>query len=149
VVNAWKIVLASLAIFAAGVLTGALATRLARPIVRPPVEMAAPAIAGSNSLAARPGMVRMPGSQRLDSLQRMLESQLDLAPEQREQVQRILKDGRDAMRRHWDPIEPRLREENRRIWNDIRQALRPEQRQKLEELLFRKRATETNAVRLK
>lgn len=75
-----------------------------------------------------------PGSLRIEFLRRM-ERELDLAPSQREPVDRILREGQDRMKKVMESIEPRRREEYKRTMDEFRQVLTPEQRQRLDRMI--------------
>jgi CHAD domain-containing protein len=71
---------------------------------------------------------------RIDFLRR-LERELDLTREQREPVDKILKDGQERMKKLMDTVEPRRREEFKKTIEDFRQVLTPEQRARFDDLL--------------
>jgi Spy/CpxP family protein refolding chaperone len=71
-----------------------------------------------------------PGGLRLEFLRRM-EGELNLAPEQRERVDQIIKESQDRARK---VIAPRMREEAQKTREDFREMLTPEQRVRFDEL---------------
>jgi Spy/CpxP family protein refolding chaperone len=71
---------------------------------------------------------------RIDFLRR-LERELDLSREQREPVDRILKDAQERMKKLMDTVEPRRREEFKKTIEEFRQVLTPDQRARLDDLL--------------
>jgi Spy/CpxP family protein refolding chaperone len=109
-VNAWKVILATIVIFAAGALTGALVVRL-------PTH-------------PRQG----PGGMRLDFLRRV-ERDLDLTPEQRERIDKILKESQEHTSKIMEPIAPALHAELQRTKEEFRQALTPQQQARFDQLL--------------
>jgi len=111
-VNTWKVILATLVIFAAGAVTGAL---LSRHLVHP-----------------RFG----PGGMRLEFLRRM-ERDLDLTPEQQERIGKILKESQEHTRSIMAPVTPALHAELQRTKEAFRQALTPEQQTRFDQLLKR------------
>ncbi len=113
----WKVILAALVIFAAGVVTGGLTVRLKFQGV--------PAPATTVTL----GPIRQRGDL-LDRLQR----QLYLSPPQRERIEVILRENHDRMKQLWDSIAPQAQEEHRRVHDRIRAELNPEQQKKYEEI---------------
>jgi Spy/CpxP family protein refolding chaperone len=126
-VNTWKVILATMLIFGTGVVTGGLlvrhseGTRNRHPQPHP---------AG----AVRPAQPASPGVMRFDFLRR-LERDLDLTRQQREPVDKILKDGQERMKKLMDTVEPRRREEYKKTIEEFRQVLTPEQRARFDELL--------------
>jgi Spy/CpxP family protein refolding chaperone len=124
-VNTWKVILATIVIFAAGVLTGGLITRqLERAnVVR-------------RQHLTRPALPFSPGGSRLEFLRRA-QRDLDLTPEQRERVDRILKDSQERSRKIMEPVAPQLRQEIQRAKEEFRGALTPEQQKRFDELLKR------------
>jgi Spy/CpxP family protein refolding chaperone len=120
-VNTWKVILATMVIFAAGVLTGGMLTRQwdrAR-ITRP---------------AAHPGRVFSPGGSRLEFLRRAQRA-LDLTPEQREKVDKILKDSQERTRKLMEPVSPQLRLEIQHAREEFRQVLTPDQQERFDQLV--------------
>jgi Spy/CpxP family protein refolding chaperone len=114
-VNAWKVILATIVIFGAGVVTGAL-------VVRHSTQ--APA-------AVRPhGM----GAPRLEFLRRA-ERELNLKPDQRERIDRILKASQERTRKLMEPVAPELRAELEQTKNEFLAVLTPEQRTRFEVLI--------------
>jgi hypothetical protein len=118
VVKVWKVILAALVIFAAGVVTGGLTVRLK-------VQEPAPA-------ANAPGLG--PLRQRGELLDRM-QRQLYLSAAQREHIEKILRESHDRMKQIWDSIAPQAQEERRRVNDLIRAELQPEQKKRFEEML--------------
>jgi Spy/CpxP family protein refolding chaperone len=109
-VNTWKVIVATIVIFAAGAVTGALLVR--------------------QSFRPRPG----PGGVRLDFLRRM-ERDLDLTREQRQKIDKILKESQDQMRRIMEPVSPALHAELQRTKEEFRQVLTPQQQARFDQLL--------------
>jgi hypothetical protein len=113
-------------IFGTGVVTGGLLVRHAEHgrDRRPPHA----------ANAARPAQMPSPGLMRLEFLRRM-ERELDLAPGQREPVDKILKEGQERMRKLMETVEPRRREELKRTVEEFRGVLTPEQQKRFDDLL--------------
>jgi len=122
-VNYWKVILATVAIFAAGVLTGGvLAWRLEQ-----------------SSFIRRSHRTNQPASPtgwRFEFLRRA-QRELDLSPEQRERVDKILKQSQERTRAIIEPISPQIRAEMLRTKDEFRKILTPEQQQRFDELLKR------------
>jgi Spy/CpxP family protein refolding chaperone len=112
-------------IFGTGVVTGGLLVRHAER--------------GGNRHSLRVGgVVRpaepSPGVLRIEFLRRM-ERELDLTAEQRDPIDRILKDGQERMKKLMETVEPRRREEFKKTVEEFRAVLTPEQRQRFDALL--------------
>lgn len=124
--NSWKVILATMVIFGTGVVTGGLLVRHAGP--------------GRDRRQMRPAgaiHVAQPspaGLMRIDFLRRM-ERDLDLAPEQREPIDKILKEGQERTKKIMETVEPRRREEFKRTIEEFRAVLTPDQRKRFDELV--------------
>jgi Spy/CpxP family protein refolding chaperone len=121
-VKVWKVILATLVIFAAGFVTGNLLTR--RPVPKP-IEKK---VAETNAAPPSPWMVQ----------QRFLakmKTELNLTPEQYERLDKIFAESRERMKILMDIIEPEWRGELRDVREKILAELQPEQRAKFEEML--------------
>jgi Spy/CpxP family protein refolding chaperone len=125
-VNSWKVILATMVIFGAGVVTGGLlvghADRLNR--LRPP----------RNPAAARPQQPVSPGGTRFELLRRM-GRELKLTPEQQERADHIIKEAQEHTKKIMEPVAPKMREEFQRTTEGFRELLTPEQRARFDELL--------------
>jgi Spy/CpxP family protein refolding chaperone len=124
-VNTWKVILATMLIFGTGVVTGGFLVRSveqsqAHHSKRPPGE-------------TRAGQPWSPGGMRLEFLRRV-QADLDLTPEQRECIDRILKDSQERTRKLMEPVAPRLREEFQKTKEEFRAVLTPEQLKRFDEL---------------
>lgn len=121
--NSWKVILATMVIFGTGVVTGGLLVQHARPGgVRHP-QRASGAVHATQPSPA--------GVMRIEFLRRM-ERELDLAPAQREPIDKILKDGQERTKKLMDTVEPRRREEFKRTIEEFRAVLTPEQRKRFD-----------------
>lgn len=112
----WKVILATLVIFGAGVLSGTLGTRLYQQKNEPPKP------------AFGPGG---PGPDRFDFLRRWGD-RLDLTAEQREKIDRLVRESQERVRALWEPVGPKIQEETRSVRARIEEVLTPEQRAKFE-----------------
>jgi hypothetical protein len=110
-------------IFGTGVVTGGLLVRYSEGsrTARPPRP----------SGVIRPGQLPSPGLVRLDFLRRV-GRELDLTSEQRERIDKILKESQERTRK---VMAPYLREELQRTGAEFREVLTPEQRPRFDELL--------------
>lgn len=84
--------------------------------------------------AIRPLLFTNAGVMRVEFLRRM-ERELDLTPQQREPVDRILKDGQERTKKVMEAIEPRRREEYRKTVEAFRAVLTPAQRDRLDAII--------------
>jgi hypothetical protein len=122
-VNTWKVILATMVIFGTGVVTGGL-------LVRHSERMRVPRFV-RNPIVGRPAPPVSAGGVRLDFLRRA-GRELELTPEQRERVDKILKESQERTRKVMSPY---VREELQRTKAEFREVLRPEQRPRFDQLL--------------
>ena len=113
-------------IFGTGVVTGGLLVRH--------VEHGRDRRPQRTANAIRPGQPASPGLMRFEFLRRM-ERELDLTPEQREPIDKILKEGQDRMKKLMETVEPHRREELKRTIEEFRSVLTPEQQKRFDDLL--------------
>jgi hypothetical protein len=142
-VNSWKVILATIVIYGAGVMTGSLLVNHVeyshpRNSHRPETPGASGnSISKTNSQGQQaPRPARLPEMLSRQFLQRLNE-ELRLAPEQHEAIQKIITDSQNLM--HKTMQDARL---------EIREQLTPEQRSKFDELVKRpprRPANSTNA----
>jgi Spy/CpxP family protein refolding chaperone len=125
-VNTWKVILATMVIFGAGVVTGGLLVRNAgRTEVPRPI---------SQQAANRPFLPGVAGLVRVEFLRRA-ERELNLTRDQREQVDKIIKDSQERTKKLMEPVTPKVREELQQTKDQFLALLTPEQRGRFEELL--------------
>jgi Spy/CpxP family protein refolding chaperone len=129
-VNTWKVILATMVIFATGVFTGVAIDRRTTPA--PALHPSANTNKAENQAANRviPSLL----AQRANLI-RNAQRQLDLDPEQRVRIEQIMRDSQLRMKPIVDKISPDLREEFRFTTMAIRQVLSPEQRKQFDELM--------------
>jgi Spy/CpxP family protein refolding chaperone len=125
-------------IFACGVITGAMLTRMMVPKTEPSL-----AALSEPAQAPAPALTRMPAPplfplQRTNFL-RVLDKQLDLTAAQKDQIGKIMKASQDRTQPLWNKIAPQMSEEIKSVREEIRGVLTPEQRKKFAELLRRNR----------
>jgi hypothetical protein len=125
VVNAWKPILAALVIFAAGVMTGGLTVQIRQP--RP-----APNPAGNTPIKKLPAM---PREAQLRELSRRMQAELELAPEQRDRIEAIVRESQEQMKAVRDEVGKKIGEEFREMRLKIRGELSPDQRRKFAEIM--------------
>jgi hypothetical protein len=136
-VNNWKVILASIVIFGAGVITGGLlvghAARPASPLFnfrRPPP--AKPALYETLPPRLRPDFLNTNFVQELND-------NLDLSQKQREQIRRIITQAQQNTHDLWKLVAPQFQV----VWHDTREQIRdvltPDQKKEFESLLRQQR----------
>jgi DNA-binding MarR family transcriptional regulator len=154
-VNIWKIILATVIIFGAGVVTGGLlvshSERVKLRQLRAHLTAAAQPPQWTPPLREFPR--RPEGELQLSFEQRRIEfllsvtRELKLTPEQRQRIEPLLRESQEAIRKLWEPIKPQMRKELAAVTEKIREELTPQQRKRFEELMKRqqtRRAEETS-----
>jgi Spy/CpxP family protein refolding chaperone len=111
-------------IFGTGVVTGGLLVRHASP--------AAPS--RSVPAAQRPPQNFSPGGMRIELLRRM-ERDLDLTPQQRAQVDKLLKESQERTRKIMEPVAPQMVAELQQAREQFRAVLTPGQQARFDQLL--------------
>lgn len=131
--NPWKVILATMVIFACGVITGSMVTKNWNGAT---VAVTAPSPAPTNLTNNLP----MPfGVQRPEFLRR-LSKQLDLTPDQREKIEGIIRASHGRTQVLWQQVAPQMNGELKRVHEEIRLVLTPEQRKRWSELSKRRKA---------
>jgi hypothetical protein len=140
-VNYWKVILATVVIFGAGVLTGGLLVNYVdhphlknwhHAQVNPAANLAA-----TNHNQSRPQDFPMPRIAREMGKQfvQQLNDTLQLTPEQREKIEKIIAEGQERIREIWTNITPKMRAVMQDVNQQIRAELTSEQLKPFEELL--------------
>lgn len=151
----WKVILATLVIFAAGIVTGAMFTRFSnriqeqehRPFFREREMFSRGSISGTNNFGSRTnhetGRLSMPYSTKpsgramaREFLER-LDRELKLEPEQRKHLEKILGDSQKRSKEIWEKIAPELKEEMKQSREKMRDVLTSDQNKRLDELMKR------------
>jgi hypothetical protein len=128
-VKEWRVILAALVIFGAGVVTGALVVNLSRKPLRPQNVFVGP-LPGPGV----PANVRPPWHDQRYEFVRRAERQLDLTPEQRQRIDGLVRDSQQRTKTLWEGFSPKLVEEMRKVREQVRDVLTPEQRKRFDEL---------------
>ena len=143
--NTWKVILATLVIFAAGVVTGGMlvsqadrASQRSRANLRPrQAELPRPQTGpGTGREAVRPPGLpgALPQFLRKEFLEN-LDRQVQLTPEQRGRIEQIIREGQERNRQLWERIAPELRQELAEARRQIEEVLRPDQHGRFEALM--------------
>jgi uncharacterized membrane protein len=133
--NSWKIILAALVIFGAGVVTGGLLVNHVSHTHpgnhRPPRE--------SEDFIPRPDLLKTNFVERLDKA-------VHLTPEQREAIEKIIAEGQQRNREIWKEVAPQFHPIFQEVRRRIREALSADQQKQFEELLKRPQRRPSNAT---
>ncbi len=133
--NSWKIILAALVIFGAGVVTGGLlVNHVNHPHPgnhRPPRE--------PEDFTPRPDLLKTNFVDRLDKA-------VHLTSEQRETIEKIIAEGQQRNREIWKEVAPQFHPIFQDVRRRIREALSPDQQKLFEELLKRSPHRPPNAT---
>jgi len=121
-VSPWKVVLATLVIFIAGLVTGAVGVHRLLKTNRPPPR----------AEPMHPWMLR-------DGFRAELERRLQLTPEQSESIERIMREGQERVREISSLVTPEIQAELKAVRAEIRDVLTPEQRREFEEIIRARR----------
>jgi len=125
-VNSWKVIFASLVIFGTGVVTGGLLVDHTHHSHR------------SFENAPHPPEIPMPKpiAERIGKqLIQQLNDKLQLTPEQKEKIQKIVADGQERNHAIWTNAAPQMRAVIQDVHQQIREQLTPEQKEQFEDLL--------------
>ena len=121
----WKVILATLAIFIAGLITGSV---MVKTLVRPVQSHAA---APPNPMMLQPGPIR-------EEFVRRMTEELELTPEQKEKILHIVHESQERTKLLYSLIGDDVREEMRQTRNSIRQQLTADQANKFDDMLRRR-----------
>jgi hypothetical protein len=139
-VNSWKVILAAVVIFGAGVLTGGL---LVNHVDRSPLQnVRLPFVeANPHPQTGGHGQVRPEEFPRLRAPEMLkkefiehLDDALKLTPEQHAAIQKIISNGQERNRQIWTNVAPKMRQALKDVHQQIRAELTPDQQKKFEKL---------------
>jgi len=125
-VNTWKVIFATVVIFGAGVVTGALVVKYSLQTTSRPTPPS-----GAQANRVQPISA---GGLRIEFLRR-IERDINLTPDQREQVDKILAASQERSKKLMEPVTPKIREELQQTKEQFRAVLNPEQKIRFDELL--------------
>jgi hypothetical protein len=126
-VNSWKVILATMVIFGAGVITGGLLVKNTTQTGSLPP----PHFARTNQPAVN---VTPPQMLRLEFLLRA-HNELQLTPGQHDRIEKIIREGQERSRKLWEGVAPEMRKELQQVHERIRAELSPKQRAQFEQML--------------
>jgi len=143
--NSWKIILATVVIFCAGVLTGGLLVNYVEQSHPKDVQRQTdegnshPQANNRDHGQPRPQDLPKPRLPELLGKQfvQQLDSALHLTPQQRDAIAKIVADGQERNREIWTNVAPQMHKMLQDVRQQIREQLTPEQRKQFEELLKR------------
>jgi len=127
-VNAWKIILATIVIFAAGVFTGGF---LVNCIDHSHHAHHRPEIHAEVSPLPEPPLVRQMNKDFL----KKLDDKLQLSPEQHSKIEKIIATGQDRNHELWTNVAPKMRAVMMDVNHQIKEQLSADQQKDFEELL--------------
>ena len=143
-VNTWKVILATVVIFGAGVVTGGL---LVSHSDRAKLRQLRAHLATAQPAHWTPPLREFPRRAekelQLSLEQRRMEfllnvtRELRLSPEQRERIERLIRESQESTRKLWEQVGPQMRKELAEVKEKIREELTPPQRKRFEELMKR------------
>jgi hypothetical protein len=161
-VNYWKVILATVVIFATGVMAGGLLVNYVQHSHPKNLHRAPPLVATSSLTNSRPSsQTNNPVLPRLTELLKPrlpelwskefvahLNDALELTPEQRDKIEKIIADGQELNHSIWTNNAAQMRKVMQDARQQIREQLTPDQRKEFEELMKRpprKPSSTTNA----
>jgi len=118
-VSPWKVILATLVIFIAGLVTGAVGVK---GILKP----TGPGNRGYEPM--QPWMLR-------EHFRAELDRRLDLSPEQNARIERVMHEGQERVKEIWSLVGPEMQAELRGVREEIRRELTQDQRRRFDELM--------------
>jgi Spy/CpxP family protein refolding chaperone len=124
-VNTWKVILATMVIFGTGVVTGGLLVKYSNASRAPHPHSSAP---------GRPAQPISPNGMKLEFLRRA-ERELNLTPEQRERIDKLISGSQERTKKILEPVTPKLREDLKQTKEEFRAVLTPEQQARFDELV--------------
>ena len=139
--NYWKVILATVVIFGAGVLTGGLLVNFVDHS-HPKNPHHSQANAGGHATtnnAVPPRWAEIPPPRLAEKLGKQfvqqLNDELQLTPEQRDKIEKLIAEGQERNREIWTNVAPKMRAVMQEVNQQIRAELTPDQLKVFEELL--------------
>jgi hypothetical protein len=140
-VNSWKVILAAVVIFGAGVLTGGL---LVNYVDHSPLQNVRLPFAGARLHLQMDGRSQtrseeFPRPRSPEMLRKEFVEQLDdalkLTPAQHDAIQKIFTEGQEQNRQIWTNVAPKMRQVMKDVQQQIRAELTPDQQKQFEVLI--------------
>lgn len=119
----WKVIFATLVIYTAGLVTGAIAVRLTADWARPP-----------KSPHPAPGQLPPPNVMREEFVRRMAE-EVRLSPQQKERILKAVRESQERVKELYSLIGPEVSEEMQYVREAIRAELSPDQEHRYDEFM--------------
>ena len=135
----WKVILATMVIFVCGVFTGVFVTRtepIATTVATPQQSLTIATVSNAPVVSTNRGPLPAFAQlqlQRPEFLKR-LDRQLELTPDQHEDIVKIMAASRERTAPLWYAIAPQMSNELKRVRGEIRKLLTPDQRKKWAEM---------------
>lgn len=127
--NTWKAILAALVIFGAGFVTGNVLSRISD------VSKTAPVAAASAHNPTHSQQTLPLEQLRKVELMGRVQKDLDLTPDQRARIEKIIGDGQDHIRDLWNQVAPDIRDEYDDVKKKLCDVLTPQQKKRFDELM--------------
>jgi Spy/CpxP family protein refolding chaperone len=124
-VNTWKVILATMVIFGTGVVTGGLLVKYSNSNRGPHQHGSTP---------GRPAQPVSPSGMKFEFMRRA-ERELNLTPDQRERIDKIIAASQERTKKILEPVNPQIREDMKQTKEEFRAVLNPEQQTHFDELL--------------
>jgi Spy/CpxP family protein refolding chaperone len=140
-VNYWKVILATVVIFGAGVFTGGLLVNFVDHSHQknPHHSQANAGAHAATNNAVPPRWAEIPPPRLAEKLGKQfvqqLNDELQLTPEQREKIEKLIAEGQERNRQIWTNVAPKMRAVMQEVNQQIRAELTPEQLKAFEEML--------------
>ena len=127
--NTWKAILAALVIFGAGFVTGNVLNRMTETAKAPAVPNAARTGAHSSQQPLSLEQLRKV------ELMGRVQKDLDLTPDQRARIEKIIGDSQARIRDLWDQVAPDIHDEYDDVQKKLCEELTPDQKKRFDELM--------------
>jgi len=139
-VNSWKVILATVVIFGAGVLTGGFLVNCVQHSWHDhrPANFMQHAQMEDRERDQPPHLPEPPLAERVGKqFLQQLDNKLQLTPDQHEKIEKIIADGQERNHEIWTNAAPKMRKVMQEVNQEIRAELKPEQQEKFEKLVRR------------
>jgi len=139
-VSTWRVVLATTVIFGAGVIVGGVLISHPDRVKERHRRQSGAGLPSwhpqrKDFAQSAPGELQPTLDGRRVDFVLSVHRELNLTPEQRERVEKVVREGQERTKTLWESIAPKLRKEMQDVKDKIRAELTPEQEARFEELL--------------